>query len=407
MVYTFICLFDTIGKITKEDKKKSYNKFINEGIQYLKNKDSKKSWKWITRHSNYKKREINDLKLYKPNTKAIELNDDKNLETWSNHFAELCKLPSYDDSSIELKFSNKFRSITDQPILWDELRSTIRSLKNGKASGIDQIPCEVYKLVKDEKTPKRSLAKALLSIINEVFVSKEFPEEWKDCILVPIHKKGDKHNPNNYRGITLINTLLKVLCLVLAARLQSLTTSSDIICREQTGFISQKECVAQTACLMECCQRRRNNNRNTVLCFLDLKKAYDLVPHHLLIEKLAMAGIGKTFVSFIAKMYANTSLKVRVDNKLGKSIEYKRGVRQGCPTSPLLFNIFYNSVLEGIEPLEIDGLDFGLRGLMFADDTVIFAKDRNDMINKLVIVNSWMESNQMEINPTKSAIMEI
>ena len=238
----------------------------------------------------------------------------------------------------------------------------------------------------------------LLSNINEVFIGKDFPKEWKDCIVVPIHKKGDKHDPNNYRGISLINTMLKVPCKILAARLQSICLESDILCREQTGFIAKEECVAQAATLLECCERRKNNNENTILCFLDLKKAYDLVPHDLLYTSLAKAGLGEKLISFIKKMYDNTNLKIRIGNTYGKSIEYKRGVRQGCPTSPILFNIFYNSVLENIEPVKIDGLQQGLRGLMFADDTVILAETRNDLVNKLNCIQKWMKENWMEIN---------
>lgn len=59
----------------------------------------------------------------------------------------------------------------------------------------------------------------------------------------------------------------------------------------------------------------------------------------------------------------NTTKKVHVVNKIGSAIEYNRGVEQGCPTSPLLFNIFHNCVLDGIEPIGIDGLSKGLRAL--------------------------------------------
>ena len=106
-------------------------------------------------------------------------------------------------------------------------------------------------------------------------------------------------------------------------------------------------------------------------------------------------------------MYENTTLKIRIGSSLSESIKYKRGVRQGCPTSPLLFNIYYNSVLEEINPVEVEGLNQGLRGLMFADDTVLLAESREDLVKKIAKVKNWMTENAMEINPTKCGIMEI
>ena len=203
--------------------------------------------------------------------------------------------------------------------------------------------------------------------------------EWNNNVVVPIFKKGDKLDPNNYRGITLINTLLKVLAKILAARLQTLCTLHNVIIPEQSGFITREECVSQTACLIECCQRRKIMGEPTILGFLDLKKAYDLVPHSLLLDKLLDAGLGKKFISFICRMYENTTLRVRSGNVIGEAFAYKRGVRQGCPTSPLLFNIFINNILDKIAPIRVEGLREGFKGLMFADDTVIAANSRADL----------------------------
>ncbi|MGL5708804.1 MAG: RNA-directed DNA polymerase, partial [Aeromonas sp.] len=177
--------------------------------------------------------------------------------------------------------------------------------------------------------------------------------------------------------------------------------------REQSVFLTSEECVSQTACLIECCERRKTRGLKTIICFLDLKKAYDMVPHDRLISQLRAVGLGEKMVNFIQRMYENTTLRIRIGKQISEPFKYKRGVRQGCPTSPLLFNIYYNSILDKIKPVDVERIPAGLKGLMYADDTAILATDRQDLSEKLATINRWMIENAMEINPSKCGIMEI
>jgi hypothetical protein len=106
-------------------------------------------------------------------------------------------------------------------------------------------------------------------------------------------------------------------------------------------------------------------------------------------------------------MYKNTNIKVKIGNHTSKSHKYERGVRQGCPTSPLIFNIYYDSILKQQEPISVEGIQGGLRGLMFADDTVIVASTREELVNKLHLISIWCKENYMELNPSKCGTMEI
>ena len=93
-------------------------------------------------------------------------------------------------------------------------------------------------------------------------------------------------------------------------------------------------------------------------------------------------------------------MRVKVNSKLSESFKYERGVRQGCPTSPLLFDIYINDILDEIKWVTVEGLQNGISGLMFADDL-------KDLKIKLDSINSWMSYNAMEINPSKCGIMII
>jgi hypothetical protein len=106
--------------------------------------------------------------------------------------------------------------------------------------------------------------------------------------------------------------------------LQLVCTTYKLLNREQIGFIKNEECVSQAACLLECCQRRKIRELPTILCFLDLKKAYDMLPHKRLFWKLRRIGLGDKMVSFIERMYNNTYMQVRVNDKLTEPFKYER-----------------------------------------------------------------------------------
>ena len=145
-------------------------------------------------------------------------------------------------------------------------------MRKWKATGDDMISGEVYKLLEKETKPSSQLSKSIFKMLNDVYSRNTFPNEWRDCIIVPKHKKGDRLDPNNYRDIALINTLLRIITKIVAARLQTVCISFKLLRKEQVGFIKGEEGISQAACLLECSQRRKIRDQTTILCFLDLKR---------------------------------------------------------------------------------------------------------------------------------------
>jgi hypothetical protein len=398
----------SVSRAVADSRRRSYMRSIKRGIDHLKNNDSRNAWKWVRTQSGRTRSKLNLDLVYKPDTQIPETDAEERLKIWANHFKKLSVSGPEGAAQSEITEANKEISlITDEPITWPEISSVLKAMRKGKAAGSDLVPGEVYKLVEAEPEPSSQLAKSMLELLKSVYDGGGFPLEWRDCTVVPIFKKGDRLDPNNYRGISLINILLKVITKILAARLQVVCNTFSLLKREQVGFIQGEEGVSQAACLLESCQRRKIRGNNTILCFLDLRKAYDLVPHERLFYKLKKFGLGDKMVNFIRRMYDNTYMRVRVNNRLTEPFKYERGVRQGCPTSPLLFNIYINDILDNISPLAVEGLEHGLRGLMFADDTIILAESHSDLSDKLSLVNNWMGDNAMEVNPSKCGIMEI
>ena len=281
-------------------KRKSYLRFISRGVEYLNLNDTKNSWKWIKSCSSIGKNKLDEDMVYKPNTLITESDPNRRLEIWAEHFRKL-SLADEKTTEIIINSNNKYSEISDARVSWTEIKEVLKSMRKGKASGNDMIPGEVYKLVENENEPTSNLSKSILKILDNIYNGNGFPIEWRDCTVVPIFKKGDKYDPNNYRGIALINTMLKVLTKVIAARLQDICSNHNLIRREQVGFMKSEECVAQVACLLECCQRRKLRGKQTLICFLDLKKAYDMISHDMLILKLKRVRIGNKMIELIKK----------------------------------------------------------------------------------------------------------
>jgi len=181
----------------------------------------------------------------------------------------------------------------------------------------------------------------------------------------------------------LVNTLQNLLCKIIACRLQIATETCELLKKQQLGFVRGEEGVSQAACLLEVLQRQLLSGVGTAVCFLDLKKAYDMVPHKQLIHKLRLKGVEPKTTRFLEEMYRNTKLQVRIGDSTSNAVKYGRGVRQGCPTSPIIFNLYIDDLLNNIEPVGVPGIPGGLDGLCFADETVILASNANDLADKL------------------------
>ncbi|OMJ14536.1 LINE-1 retrotransposable element ORF2 protein [Smittium culicis] len=140
-------------------------------------------------------------------------------------------------------------------------------------------------------------------------------------------------DPDNYRGISLVPTIIKLLAKIVATKL---------IAKEQVSFRNFEECVAQATTLYEIARRRKIKNLQTWICFVDYSKAYDRVLHMALIHKLRSIGIGGKLLNVIKGMYYDPKIAVRIGDDISERSEYHCGVRQGCTASPILFDLYIN-----------------------------------------------------------------
>ncbi|KAH6591874.1 hypothetical protein BASA50_008474 [Batrachochytrium salamandrivorans] len=241
----------------------------------------------------------------------------------------------------------------DLPFSLRELDHALGSMHPRKAPGDDGVTTALMQAIaydpKDHGTGDVNLdrpgALALLRVANTIFLSGVIPKVWRCATIISIPKKGDATLASNLRGISLINVGLKILCKMVQARLSSLLESNNVLVPEQGGFRTREKSTAQVCALMDILRRRQIADLNSHIAFIDISKAFDTVPIHALLFKLRCIGIPAITMNFLSALYSTSNARIRSGSLLSDPFPVQRGVRQGCPLSGLLFNVFINDIL--------------------------------------------------------------
>lgn len=189
-----------------------------------------------------------------------------------------------------------------------------------------------------------------------------------DPLNFTIHKKGDRKDARNYRGISVINSISKLFDMVLCLRLERWFTPY----REQAGAQRGRGCLEHVVTLHILTDLARKKRKRLFVTFIDFSKAYDLVPRHILIRTLKRLGCGMVMLVDIGAMYSLT------ESVIGTALfATNLGIRQGSPTSCLLFVIYVNDLIKLVkENCEDDGFLKWLHVLILMNDTVMLSSSR-------------------------------
>ncbi|KAH9273773.1 hypothetical protein BASA83_003766 [Batrachochytrium salamandrivorans] len=145
---------------------------------------------------------------------------------------------------------------------------------------------------------------------------------------------------------------------------------------------------------------------NSHIAFIDISKAFDTVPIHALLFKLRCIGIPAITMNFLSALYSTSNARIRSGSLLSDPFPVQRGVRQGCPLSGLLFNVFINDVLDGVASISVPGLSqkHHPRGLMFADDIAIIAPSHESLCTSMSTIADWDTRWEMSFGIAKCAL---
>ena len=318
-----------------------------------------------------------------------QLHSTHNLNPEHNHIIENLK-------SIE-KTKDQFNEL-DAPITENELLNAVKKIKLKKAAYSDRISSEIIKASSD------ILIKGFVKAFNIILKSGNFPKAWCEGLITPIFKSGNHLDPNNYRGICVSSCLGKLFCIILNERLMSHVQDRELIHPSQIGFMPGSRTTDHILSLKTLHDKYviHQNSGKIYACFVDFRKAFDSVWHEGLLLKLLQNKIGGKFYDLINNLYSNTQCAIKYSNHRTAFFPYKKGVRQGCILSPLLFNFYINELPKIFQNTSSDPfvLPDGttVSSLIYADDLVILSKSKNSLQNCLNKLHEWSKKWLMEIN---------
>ena len=279
----------------------------------------------------------------------------------------------------------------------ENMRSLIREMDPKKGAGFDNIPPKILKIASDE------LAEPMAALLNDSIRNSEFPGDLKMSELSPLFKNKDSLYRGNYRPVNILPCISKLFEKVYADQLRK--HFDDILSSLLAAFRKNYGCQHVLIKLIEDCKIALDSREYVGLVLTDLSKAFDCLPHRLLLCKLYNYGLSKKACQLIRSYLDNRKQRVKIGCERSTWSSIYKGVPQGSVLGPILFNIFMNDIL----------YKFKEKGMIYnyADDNTICARDPNPQILKTKMeyyaemAIKWFEANYMKANPSKFQTMII
>ena len=321
--------------------------------------------------------------------------------TMPDHAYSLDPSPSLPTLDSEASLETNPGSWINREISSSEVAAVLQSLKNGKAYGWDRIPNEALKNLPDSMIDKVTL------LFNKIKSAGVMPKGWNNGRVTLVHKRGLREVLGNYRPITVLVSLSSLFSKLLNDRLIQVTEKHKLLGEIQNGF-RKGRCGADNNFVLDTILWKARAMKKPVhMSFIDISKAYDSVNRDILWKKLASLGFSGDFLSALKALYSDDSVDCVVNGITTRPVFLRRGLRQGCALSPMLFALYIMDVGNDINISQL-GFQLGnvvVSGLLFADDLVLVAKSSSALKSLLTLVKVGFDKLRLAISVEKSQVI--
>ena len=289
---------------------------------------------------------------------------------------------------------NITRTFDFKPVTRGTVLKLLKNVNVNKSTGHDNIPPKLLKMAGEE------MCDVWTSVINSSINSRTFPSEMKKAEISPIYKKLSDMLKENFRPVSILATLSKIFESIIADQL--MLHFNDIFNEYLCAYRKKYGCQHALIKLVESWKKAFDNKECIGVLLMDLSKAFDCVPHCLLVCKLKAYGLSDGACVMMCSYLSGRYQRVKIDSYRSEWVPLKKGIPQGSCLGPLIFNIFVNDLFLFIEKCML---------INYADDnTLSYSAKTFDVIMDALRFDTknaikWFTMNYMQANPDKFQVM--
>ncbi|KAA3678006.1 uncharacterized protein DEA37_0008956 [Paragonimus westermani] len=287
-------------------------------------------------------------------------------------------------------------TLQDMTVNAESVLLILLGLNTKKSPGADEITPLILKQC------ARSLYTSLTDLFNLSLNCSMVPMDWKCGTITPIFKGGDRSDVSNYRPVTLLPVISKVLERLVANKLTKHLEGNNILSIAQHGFRKSHSCLSNLLLTLDDWTLAIDNGNPIHACYLDMSKAFDRVNHSILLQKLKQHGVTGKLLAWLENYLMDRVIQVRVDGALSKPVAVTSGVPQGSVLGPTLFLIYANDIPNLVR----------CKIILFADDIKLWASIHTSedcvlLQEDLNALYDWSLRNKLPFNFQKCKMLNI